>query len=120
MSKKAALPDPASFLPLAPADFQLLLVLAERDAHAYGLSKAVEASETGVVLGIGSLYRRLTRMEAEGLIEERDGPAPPDTPESRRRYYGITPFGRQVAEAEAVRLRAVLQMAESRNLIASR
>lgn len=118
MSKKPHDSDPTSFLPLAPADFQLLLVLLERDAHAYGLSNAVEAAKTGVKLEIGSLYRKLTRMEADGLIEERDGLVPPDAPESRRRYYGITKLGRRVAQAEAVRLQAVLQLAESKNLIA--
>ncbi len=120
MSKKPPRSDPKSFLPLAPADFQLLLVLVERNAHAYGLSKAVEATETGVVLEIGSLYRRLTRMEADGLIEEQEGSMPADAPESRRRYYGITKLGRGVARAEASRLQAVLQLAESKNLIASR
>jgi DNA-binding PadR family transcriptional regulator len=120
VSKTQAITDPAEFLPLAPADFQLLLVLSERDAHAYGLSKAVEAGKTGVKLEIGSLYRRLTRMEADGLIEERDGGVPPDTPESRRRYYGITKLGRRVAKAEAARLRAVLELAEAKNLIVSR
>ena len=118
MSKKTAKPAAESFLPLAPADFQLLLILVERDLHAYGISQAVEAAKTGVRLEIGSLYRMLTRMETEGLIEERDGPAKPDAPESRRRYYGITPLGRRVAKAEASRLRAVLDLAESRRLIA--
>ncbi len=120
MPKKAPNTDSESFLPLAPADFQLLLVLSERDAHAYGLSNAVEATKTGVVLEIGSLYRRLTRMEADGLIEEREGSVPPDAPESRRRYYGITPLGRRVAKAEANRLRAVVRLAESKRLITSR
>ena len=120
MSQSHATPNPDEFLPLAPADFQLLLVLSERDAHAYGLSKAVEASKTGVRLEIGSLYRKLTRMETDGLIEEKDGLVPPDTPESRRRYYGITRLGRRVAQAEAARLRAVLELAESKNLLTSR
>jgi len=120
LSKAQSTTDPTVFLPLAPADFQLLLVLSERDAHAYGLSKAVEAAKTGVKLEIGSLYRRLTRMAADGLIEEREGAVPPDTPESRRRYYGITKLGRRVAKAEAARLRSVLELAESKKLIASR
>jgi len=112
--------DTEQFLPLPSADFQLLLILAERDLHAYGISRAVEANATGVALEIGSLYRMLTRMESEGLIEERDGPAEDDAPESRRRYYGITPLGRRVAKAEATRLRAVLDLAESKRLIALR
>lgn len=120
MSKTPSNSDPKSFLPLAPADLQLLLILAERDAHAYGISQAVEAGQTGVVLEIGSLYRRLTRMEAEGLIEERESSVPPDAPESRRRYYGITSLGKQVANAEAVRLRTVLDLAEAKRVIASR
>lgn len=120
MSKDQPVPELRDLLPLAPADFQLLLVLTERDAHAYGLSKAVEAGKTGVRLEIGSLYRRLSRMVAEGLIEETEGVAQPDTPESRRRYYGITKLGRRVARAEAARLRAVLELAESKKLIAAR
>lgn len=120
MSRKTTSTAAKSFLPLPPPDFQLLLILAERDLHAYGISQAVEGGKTGVRLEIGSLYRMLTRMETAGLIEERDGPAEPDAPESRRRYYGITPLGRRVAKAEASRLRAVLDLAESRRLIVQR
>lgn len=120
MPGKPSDPTVTAFLPLPPADFQLLLILAERDLHAYGISRAVEAGQTGVRLEIGSLYRRLARLEGQGLIEEREGSAPPDAPESRRRYYGITQLGRRVASAEAVRLRAVLDVAESKKLIALR
>jgi DNA-binding PadR family transcriptional regulator len=112
--------DARQFLPLPPTDFQLLLILTERDLHAYGISRAVEAEMTGVVLEIGSLYRMLTRMESQGLIEERETPVDSDAPESRRRYYGITPLGRRVAKAEAARLRAVLDLAESKKLIGLR
>ncbi len=120
MSKKPSNVDAKSFLPLPPADFQLLLILSERELHAYGISRAVEADKTGVHLEIGSLYRMLTRMETAGLIEERDGPAPPESPESRRRYYGITALGKRVAKKESARLRAVLEVAESKRLIALR
>jgi DNA-binding PadR family transcriptional regulator len=120
MSKKPSQSDTKSFLPLPAADLQLLLILAERDLHAYGISRAVEAGKTGVRLEIGSLYRMLTRMEDQGMIEEREGPARSDAPESRRRYYGITPFGRRVARAEVTRLRAVVDLAESKRLTASR
>jgi DNA-binding PadR family transcriptional regulator len=120
VSKKSPNTAAESFLPLPAADFQLLLILAERELHAYGISRAVEAGKTGVRLEIGSLYRMLTRMETQGLIEEREGPAEPDAPESRRRYYGITALGRRVAKAEASRLRAVLDLAESKRLIATR
>ncbi len=120
MPKKSSSTNAKSFLPLAAADFQLLLILTERDLHAYGISRAVEAGKTDVRLEIGSLYRMLTRMETQGLIEEREGSAAPGAPESRRRYYGITPFGRRVARAEAARLRAVLDLAETKRLIPPR
>ena len=120
MRHSQTLNDTEQFLPLPSADFQLLLILAERDLHAYGISRAVEANATGVALEIGSLYRRLTRMESQGLIEEREAPVDSDGPESRRRYYGITRLGRRVAKAEAARLRAVLDLAESKKLIGLR
>jgi len=36
---------------------------------------------------------------------------------SRHRYYALTPWGRRMAEAEAERLDAVLQVARSRRLL---
>jgi DNA-binding PadR family transcriptional regulator len=120
MPRKRVPPDLETFLPLAPADLQLLMVLVEQPLHAYGISRAVETRETGVSLEIGSLYRMLTRMEGQGLIQEREGDDRATGPESRRRYYGITRLGRQVAAAEAERLRAVVSVAESKNLIRAR
>ena len=120
MPRKPVQPELESFLPLAPADLQLLMVLVERPLHAYGISQAVEARETGVPLEIGSLYRMLARMETQGLIEEREEDDRAAGAESRRRYYGITRLGRRVATAEAERLRAVIRLAETKKLIRAR
>ena len=114
MTPRPADPDPREATPLAPADFQVLLLLAEGPLHPYGLSRAGEARpDLGVPLGIGSLYRLLNRMVTAGLIEESDDPAAQKGPAARRRVFQITPFGRRVARAEARRLETVLEAARA-------
>lgn len=106
--------DPRSLLPLAPADFQVLLLLAAGPLHPYGISKAVEENgELGVSLGIGSLYRMLNRMMSAGLLEEADDEAIERGPAARRRVFRITAFGRKVARAEARRLEKVVEAARA-------
>ena len=101
-----------SRLPLRPADFQILMVLAEEPMHAYGISKATEDNGPGRVrLEIGSLYRTLNRLRTDGLLRETETSesGPQNQP---RRAYEITDLGRQVARAEAERLEAVVAMAK--------
>jgi len=100
-----------SRLPLRPADFQILMILAEQSMHAYGISKATEnTGPGGVRLEIGSLYRTLNRLRTDGLLREADTAesGPQNQP---RRGYEITDLGRRVAGAEAERLEAVVAMA---------
>jgi len=112
--------DPRERLPLPPLDFHVLLALLDGPRHAYGLSNAVEASPgSGVRLEIGSLYRILSRLATEELIEPFSPRASAAGHEGRRRYYRITPFGRQVARAEASRLEAVLRHARKYKLLPS-
>jgi DNA-binding PadR family transcriptional regulator len=98
-------------LPLRPADFQILMVLATAPMHAYGISKATEKSGPGGVrLEIGSLYRTLNRLRSDGLLRETK--AAESGPQNQpRRAYAITELGRAVAAAEAQRLEAVVAMA---------
>ncbi len=49
----------------------------------------------------GTLYRALSRLLDEGLIEPSGSG---DAEDERRRYYRITARGRKVARAEAERL----------------
>ncbi len=92
--------NPNSFLPLSPLDFQVLLVLSDRALHGYGIVKAAGSLE------LGSLYRIISRMMQQGLIDEV-AVAQPDT-KRKRRHYRATGLGRQVARAEAERLRTLL------------
>jgi PadR family transcriptional regulator, regulatory protein PadR len=76
--------------PLALMPAQILLLLAERRNHGYGLMHCLE--ELGAPsVSTGSVYRELQKLEEEGLVTsfwevaETRGPA--------RRVYVITPVG---------------------------
>ena len=104
---------PTDLLPLTPALFHILLSLADGQKHGYGVLKEVEARTGGEVrLSTGTLYGIIKRLLADGLIKES---ATGTT--DRRQAYRLTPFGRQVAEAEAARLEALVASARSKRLI---
>jgi DNA-binding PadR family transcriptional regulator len=97
--------------PLKSDDFHILLALADGPCHGYGIMKEVEAeSGGGVRLEIGSLYRLLGRLLAEGLIEEADS-------DERRRYYRLTRLGRRALKSEAERLSGLVELVRSRKLL---
>lgn len=111
----APAPAPESLLPLPPAVFHILCVLAEDDRHGYGISQDVAARTGGEVrLGPGTLYRSIQRMLDQDLITEID---PPRTDDERRRYYRITALGRATARAEAERLAQLVRLARASGLI---
>ena len=107
-----------SFGPLTPAMFHVLLALAGDDLHGYAILKEVELRTGGKVrLSTGTLYGIIKRLLSDGLIVElRSRPAESNDDE-RRRYYRLTPQGRQVATAEAERMDEILSIARSRNLL---
>jgi len=95
---------PERFLPLTAVVFEILLALADGERHGYDVMQDVERRTDGqIVLHAGTLYRALSRLLDQGLIEELDERPDPGGDE-RRRYYRLTPLGRAVARAEAARL----------------
>jgi len=69
-----------------------------------------------VKLSTGTLYGIIKRLLNDGLIiERRERPAVHD--DERRRYYRLTPQGREVAAAEAARLEKVVALARARRLL---
>ena len=115
-----AVRDPRTFLPLAPLDFQVLLGLAAGARHAYGLATAVDNESGGARLEVGSLYRILARLTADGLIEETDAPRDEPRVDVGRRYYRLTAFGRAVASAVASRLESLVHAARQHRFLPSR
>jgi hypothetical protein len=53
-------------------------------------------------------------MLEQKLIEESDERPDPHLDDERRRYYRITALGQRVVEAETIRLRDLVRMAEAR------
>src|SRR5215469_11049379 len=109
--------DLGSFLPLSPAILHILLALAGEDRHGYGIMLEVARQSDGrYKLGPGTLYDNLQRLVNQGMVEEAPRPAnlPAAEDDPRRRYYRLTPFGRDVLGADIHRLEAVVREAKTR------
>jgi len=105
---------------LTPTAFQILLALSDEDRHGLGIVDEV-ASRTGgdVTLGPGSLYGTIKRLRATGYIEEARRAPDPDDDDPRRRYYGITPAGREALAREARRLEILVHTARAKKILGS-
>jgi DNA-binding PadR family transcriptional regulator len=102
-------------LPLPLPLFHMLLELSEGERHGYALKRAIiQRTEGKIKLGSGALYGSIDKMLGLGWIEESGDRPDPHLDDERRRYYRITPLGRRVAQAEAARLRELVEMAETR------
>ncbi len=110
-------PSPDALLPLPTSTFHILVALSDSDLHGYAILQTVEANTGGKVrMSAGTLYRSIQRMLEQGLIRElRERPAP-ELDDERRRYYGLTSFGRSVAQAEMGRLADLVALARRAGL----
>ena len=123
--------DARDYLPLSAQVFQVLLSLADGPQHGYAIIVDVGERTSGeMTLTASTLYDALARLVDQELIEETDAPSPtavagragaaPPKGDARRRYYGLTSLGRDVAEAEARRLERLLAMARDKRLLKGR
>lgn len=107
--------DPKTLLPLTPAVFHILLILADGERHGYGIMQEVKTRSEGQIrLGPGTLYGAFKRLLAGGLIEEAGERSDPELGDERRRYYRLTGFGLRVARSEAQRLAQLVKLAKPR------
>jgi DNA-binding PadR family transcriptional regulator len=117
--------DPRDLLPLKPVVFQILLRLADGDRHGWSLIRDLQDKAGGARILPGNFYRVLKAAMDEGLVEERtpskttrrQAEADTGANAERRRYVGLTPFGRDVARAEAARLADLVAESRSKRLI---
>jgi|TARA_B100000809_G_scaffold152821_1_gene150222 DNA-binding PadR family transcriptional regulator len=104
-----------SFLPLKPVHFHILLSLAARATHGYGVRQQVEERTAGrIVLAAGTLYETLQRLTRDGLVEETE--TPPEQEErasSRWRFYRATALAKQVLALEVARLESDIAAARA-------
>jgi DNA-binding PadR family transcriptional regulator len=101
-----------SYLPLHPDTFRILVILGEGERHGYAVVKELETdgSRPGRIMP-ANLYRRIRTMRDNGLIEETEGDVDPDLDDKRRKYFRVTTLGRDVARAEAARLKSLVDRA---------
>ncbi|MGH9373216.1 MAG: PadR family transcriptional regulator [Vicinamibacterales bacterium] len=108
-------------MPLPQAAFHILVALADQDRHGYAIMRDVASRTDGQLkLSPGTLYGSIKRLLEAGLILEIEEPRGQATDDERRRYYRITKFGREVAQAEADRLANLLRQARAAGLVPRR
>ncbi len=108
--------DPQRHLPLTPLSFEILLSLADRPRHGYGIIKEVEErSGQAFASSTGTLYLAIQRLHKNELLAVVPTPGGKG---SRGRTYELTELGRQVAAAEARRLAARVRDAQRKALLA--
>ncbi len=109
---------PESYLPLTPATFHILMALAKKENHGYGIMLEVEESTNGrFSIGPGTLYGSIKRLLKAGWIEESDERPDAELDDERRRYYRLTDLGLRVAQAEALRLANLVRLAQNSPLL---
>lgn len=103
---------------MAPAIFQILIALADRPLHGYGIMLDIaERSDGKVKLSPGTLYGSIKQLLEDEWIEEAPDAAAAD--DERRRYYRLTREGRDAARQEMARMTALLSHARVTSLRSS-
>jgi len=93
------------FIPMSETMFYILLSLC-KERHGYGIMQHVRELTRGrVVLGAGTIYQSLQKLEANKLIE-------PVKEEDRRKYYLITKNGKEILLLEAARIKELYKNLE--------
>jgi DNA-binding PadR family transcriptional regulator len=101
-----------AFVPLKTNWFHILLCLADREQHGYGIMQEVlERTDGKVRLWPATLYGALRRLADEGLIEAAAERPAHERDDARRRYYRLSTAGRRVLAAEIARLEDLVRAA---------
>lgn len=102
---------------LSPAEFQVLLALADGAKHGRDIKVDVRERTGGAVdMGPGTLYGAIKRLTRRGWIEDvTDEMGALD--DDRLRYYTATGEGLAACRNEALRLSALIGIARAKHLI---
>jgi DNA-binding PadR family transcriptional regulator len=118
LKKRTLMSDLENHLPLTPAVFHILMALSDGEKHGYAIMRVVKETTGGrMVLGPGTLYGAIKRLQRESLITESDYRPDPVIDDARRRYYQLTDLGRRVLVAESERLADIVEYARRKNLL---
>jgi len=105
---------------LSDVAVEILLTLSQQPGHGYAIKLDIEERAGGdYVLGSGSLYQALRRLERRGLVAVDDA-APPTEDARRGKVYRIEGAGREALEGELARMRRVLRFAGDDAVVSER
>ena len=97
--------------PLTEPVLLILLSLAEKPRHGYGLMKDIESLSNGrVQLSTGTLYGALRRLLEDGWINRFEQ----DDTSREKQAYQLTSLGRRQMHAELERMRQLTRAATTR------
>lgn len=111
-------PDARALLPLKPLVFQVLLALSGEERHGWSLVREIQQAAAGARILPANFYRTLRGMLSDGLIEEAAMRRSAD--DERRRYFRLSPLGREAARLEARRLHELVADTRTRRLLSPR
>ena len=85
------------YIPMSETMFYILLSL-KQEHHGYAIMQHVkELTQGRIILGAGTVYSSLGKLESDGLIKGvRE--------EARRKIYVITPIGSDILREEFIRI----------------
>lgn len=99
----------------SPHRYHILVALSDADRHGADIVRDVLAqTDEALRLWPATLYRLLEELQGEGLITELTGSERPEGVSARRRYYRITPAGRDAVAAQAAHFSAMAELAHRR------
>lgn len=88
------------FIPMSETMLYILFSL-QQERHGYGIMQYVkEITADRIVLGAGTLYQTIGKLEKDGLIT-------PTKESDRKKYYQITSLGTNILQREAVRIKEI-------------
>lgn len=94
------------YIPMTETMFFILLSL-QYEHHGYGIMQHVKQITSGrIVLGAGTIYNSLSRLEKDGLIQAL-------SEDDRRKTYIATGLGKKILKEEAKRLVELYENAKS-------
>ncbi len=77
----------------------MLALLAKGERYGYEIAQALSQTD-GLMVGEGTIYPLLSRLQREGLVESRWHESPAGPP---RKYYRLTPSGKAALAAMSAR-----------------
>ena len=100
--------------PLSLPVLHILVTLADGPRHGYAIKQAVEERSDGaILLGPGTLYEAIQRLEESGLIAETGADDPVNGQEAQRRYYKLTERGWNTLRSELRLIGSLVDRARS-------